>query len=629
MDSFESLEVASLSAAFASGRLRPAAVLRAVFERVRERGKSPIWIELVAPERAFAQLERAELARDAGEQLPLLGIPFAVKDNLDVAGMPTTAACPSFSYVARKDARVVERLTRAGAILVGKTNMDQFATGLVGTRSPYGAGTNAFDARYIAGGSSSGSALAVAHGLVSFALGTDTAGSGRVPAAFNNVVGLKPTRGLVSARGVVPACRTLDCVSVFAGSLVDAFAVLECIAGFDEDDAFSRLSPPACDPARFTPRASLAGLRLGAPPPSEREFFGDDEYAGLYSATLHRLGALGADVVDVGLGPFTEAARLLYDGPWIAERYAALGSFLEGATEGVDPIVRDIILGGSKPSARDAFAGFYRLEELRKEASCALAAVDALVLPTAPTHYRLDEVARDPIGTNKSLGYYTNFVNLLDLAAVATPCGFSERGLPFGVSVIGPAWSEPALASIADLLHRSFEPTVGATGISVSTSGAAREHGVSAAALSTTGHSAPVLLGVVGAHLEGQPLHHELVVRGARFDTSTRTTPDYRLFVLESTIPPKPGLCRSPGLVGPGIEIEVYALDAEGFTSFVSAVPAPLCIGTVELADGTRVKGFLCEPYAMKASKEITELGGWRAYLATLPAVSGPSSGSR
>jgi allophanate hydrolase len=591
-----SLEIETLHAAYAAGTITPHAVLDAAYERIEARGRAPIWIDLVPPERAAAFLRDAETRRSAGATLPLFGIPFAIKDNIDLAGVPTTAGCPAFRYVPEANATAVARLIAAGAVPVGKTNLDQFATGLVGTRSPFGAGTSAFDERYVSGGSSSGSALAVAHGLVSFSLGTDTAGSGRVPAAFNNLVGLKPTRGLVSTRGVVPACRSLDCVSVFAGSASDAAAVLDAMSGFDASDPFSR-----------EPAESSAGAILRVGVADTLEPFAAPGYERLYQASIERLESLGVTVKRVSFEPFLAAARLLYGGPWVAERYAAVGAFIDAHRDDVNPVVRDIVLAARGIPGADVFSATYTLAELRRQAEVTFRDVDALLMPTTDSHPTLAAVAENPVEENARLGRYTNFVNLLDLAGVAVPAGFTEHELPFGITLVGPAFSDRHLLALGDRLHRVIEPTFGATGAPVR-----------ATPLGAEAHAkSEILLAVAGAHLSGQPLNHELTNRGARLLRTTRTAASYRLYALAGTVPPKPGLVRAPDFSGPGIEVEVWALAPAAFGSFVSGVPAPMVIGTTVLADGTSVKGFSCEPYSVAGSAEITDFGGWRAYLAS------------
>ena len=567
MVDLRALGIAGLRAAYGAGCLRPRAVVEALLARDAEVGDAAIWIVPPERQRLLGRAEELErLGPDAREAMPLWGVPFAVKDNIDVAGLPTTAACPAFAYTPGADAPAVRRLLDAGAILVGKTNLDQFATGLVGVRSPYGTPRNPFDARYVPGGSSAGSAVAVAQGLASFALGTDTAGSGRVPAGFCGLVGLKPSRGLLSCEGVVPACRSLDCVSVFAASAADAAAVLAVVRGESAGDPYARAYRPL-------PLPGWRGLRLGIP--EAPEFFGDAGYAKLFSAARTRARYLGARIVPVDFAPFAEAARLLYEGPWVAERYAAVGAFIDEHPEAVHPVTRRIIAPAKEASAADAFRAMYRLEALRRRAARVWERIDALMVPTAPTIPTLADLEADPIGPNTRLGTYTNFVNLLDLAALALPAGRRADGLPFGVTLLAPAMTDDALLDLG------------------------------------TEWEGLVELAVVGAHLEGQPLHHEL--GGAPLLRRTKTAPAYRLYALGGTVPPKPGLVRvAEG--GGEVEVEVYALDAARFGRFVAKVPPPLAIGTLELADGSRIKGFVCEPAALADAEDITRFGGWRAY---------------
>jgi allophanate hydrolase len=579
-------------------------VARAVVERAHARGRAledrNAFIHLCEPADLAAQLEAAITRLRAGENLPLFGVPYAVKDNIDARGLPTTAACPGYAYTAEADAFVVGRLRDAGAILVGKTNMDQFATGLVGTRSPYGACASAFDRGRVSGGSSSGSALAVALGAVSFALGTDTAGSGRVPAAFNNIVGLKPTRGLLSTTGVVPACRSLDCVSVFAGCAPDAGAVLDLLASYDAGDAYARRLDGGA--AR---RRAAGRVRLGVPRPAQREFYGDARAAAMYEAALARLPQQQMDVVEIDFEPFARVARLLYETPFVAERYAAVGGFMESADgEGVDPTVRAIILGAREQRASSLFEAMHQLRLLARQAEATWGRVDALLLPTAPTHPTLADVAAEPIHRNAELGHYTNFVNLLDLCGIAVPAGFREDGLPFGVTLLAPAMSDWALLDLAQRLHRLAGVEVGASGEPLPDASVPRPEP----------DAGTLQLAVCGAHLLGQPLHHQLSDRDAVLVERARTAACYRFYALD-TAPPKPGLVYTPGFEGPGIEVEVWSLTRERFGDFVSEVPAPLSIGKVTLADGREVSGFLCEPRATEGARDITRLGGWRRFV--------------
>jgi len=608
IDSPIDLQIHSLLAAYASGRLAPLDVLRRVHAEARQARDRNIWITLLEWEAVAAQLAEVEARRAAGVALPLYGIPFAIKDNIDLNDVPTTAACPSHATTPRQSAPVVAALMAAGAIALGKTNLDQFATGLVGTRSPYGACASAFDPRYISGGSSSGSALAVACGLVSFALGTDTAGSGRVPAAFNNIVGLKPTPGVLSTRGVLPACRSLDCVSVFAGSVADAAFVFELVQGFDARDPFSRPAPPG-------PVSLPAAFRFGVPDGEQLSFFGDEAAERAYRAAVDRLVSFGGQPIPIDFTPFSQAAALLYQGPWVAERGAAVGEFIAREPAGLDPTVASIIGGAKRYNAVDAFVAQQRLRELRRQVESVWQDIDCLVVPTVPTHYTLAEIAADPVVPNQRLGTFTNFTNLLDLCGLAVPTGFKADRLPYGVTLLAPAFADRALWPLAERLHLSYAPSVGATGQRVLPAVPAPARRPSKAPSPPPRVFQAIRLAVVGAHLQGQPLHHQLVELGARFEGATSTAPRYRLFALAGTVPAKPGLVRqSAG--GGAIEVEVYALDAAAFGHFVAQVAQPLGIGNVELSSGEWVKGFLCEPAATESAADITALGGWRAYLA-------------
>lgn len=530
--------------------------------------------------------------------LPLYGIPFAVKDNIDVAGLPTTAACPAFAYAPERDATVIARLRAAGALVIGKTNLDQFATGLNGTRSPYGAPRSVFSADHVSGGSSSGSAVAVASGLCVFALGTDTAGSGRVPAAFNNLVGVKPTPGLVPNTGVVPACRSVDVVTVFAGSVPDAVAVRRVMDGLDRADPFSRIAAPVGLPPR---------PRLGVLTGSERAFFGNTEVEALYDAAIARAEALGATIVPFDYAPFREAAALLYDGPWVAERLAAVEGFLASNPDDFDPTVRKIIEGARGRTAVETFRGIYRLEELRHAVAPVWQEVDMLLLPTSPTTCTVAEMLADPIARNSQFGRYTNFANLMGYAAIAVPAGFGPSGLPAGVTLVGPGFSDDALASFATAMHHA--------------AGCGMGHDRHAALPMAGAADIPagmIPIAVVGAHLTGMPLNRELTEPGGVLLGEARTAPGYRLYALAGTVPPKPGMVFDPLSDGPGLTVEVWALPAAAFGHFVARIPAPLGIGKVALADGRQVSAFLCESHALAGAEEITRFGGWRAYRASV-----------
>jgi allophanate hydrolase len=569
----------SLRSAYREGSLTPAAVISEAYQRIRERGERPVWIHLIPEEES---IRRAQALGPFEEKLPLYGIPFAIKDNIDLAGVPTTAGCPAYAYAPGQTAPVVARLIAAGAIPLGKTNLDQFATGLVGTRSPYGACSSVFNERYISGGSSSGSAVSVAAGLVSFALGTDTAGSGRVPAAFNGIVGLKPTRGALSTMGVVPACRTLDCVSIFAANCADAALVFQAANAFDAADAYSR-------PTGQRKSWPASGFRFGVPSEEWLRFFGDDKAAAAFQNAVETMQRLGGIRTSIDYRPFHDAAELLYSGPWVAERLAAIKTFVEKYGDAaLHPVTARIIKGASSITATDTFEAMYKLAELRRATEAEWLHMDFMLLPTAPRHYTHAEVEAEPVATNTNLGYYTNFVNLLDLAAVAAPAGMRGDGLPFGVTLIGPAWSEDTLLETAGALHAG---------------GAGRSY-------CPAGY---VPLAVCGAHLTGQPLNHQLVDAGAFLIEACRTSPEYRLYALRGTVPAKPGLAYSPGRGGP-IEVEVWAVPQNTFGTFVAAVPPPLGIGTCTLESGRKVKSFICEPYALTDAHDITDLGSWRVY---------------
>ncbi len=591
MIELETLAISNLLTQYRSGALRPTELVDSIYQRL-DVCDDRVWISLVTPDEARA---RATELESLSPDLPLYGVPFAIKDNIDVAGMPTTAACPPFAYTAIQSAPVVQRLLEAGAVLIGKTNMDQFATGLVGVRTPHGAPRNPFDERYVPGGSSSGSAVAVSIGLVSFALGTDTAGSGRVPAAFCNIVGYKPTRGMLSNRGTVPACRSLDCLSILALTCADVLTVTRLCAAFDAEDPFSRASPR---PDLMLEPAS--SFRFGIPRDDQMQFFGNGETPKLFDRAIQTMEALGGVAVTINYVPFSEAAGMLYGGPWVAERWAALGEFVTAHPEALHPVTRRILEGSKEYSAADVFQSAYELASLRRQAEATWKEIDVLLLPTTGTTYTIAEIEADPIALNTQLGYYTNFVNLLDCCGVAVPHGFTEEGLPFGVSLIAPAWGDGLALGIADRLHRATGVRLGATNAHVPVTGSDPNF---------------VPLAVVGTHLRGQPLNQELQSIGARFARACQTSNQYRLYALEGTTPCKPGLARVPG-GGSAIEVEVWEVPMENFGRFTQSVPPPLAIGNVTLENGESVKGFVCEPVAVMGARDITQFGGWRAFLA-------------
>lgn len=592
--------------------------------------QDPAWI--LRCDASFVQAQIARLSMLDRSSHPLWGVPFAVKDNIDVAGLPTTAACPAFAFTPQRHATVVQRLLDAGAIVVGKTNLDQFATGLVGTRSPYGAVPNTFDAAHVSGGSSSGSASVVARGLVPFALGTDTAGSGRVPAGFNHIVGLKPTPGSVPMQGVLPACRTLDVVSVFALTVADAAQVMALMEGPDGGPVFQHHAPRRAWLGRLG-----RPLRVGVPAMAELDAgLGFDvawqEANARASALASGTASSGdaptpwphVDLVPIDMQPFFKVARLLYEGPWVAERHTVLQGLLAEQPQAIDPVVRGVVSQASRHDASAAFRARYTLETLRQQLAPLWDDIDVLMVPTAPTCPTLEAVATEPVLRNSELGRYTNFVNLLGLAALALPCGMASSGLPFGVTFIAPGGSDAALVDMGRHWERqgvAHGQRLGATG-RLAHSDAGR---TDMAPIPLPASAPTLLLAVVGAHLQGMPLHGQLVERGCRLRARTHTAPRYKLFALPGSVPPKPGLARvaqdngdsmgGMATAGQAIEVEVYEMPLDAVGSFLALIPPPLGLGSVELADGRWVKGFICEPSGLEGATDISHLGGWRAHI--------------
>lgn len=579
------MRIATLQRQYRSGSLTPTDTIAALRKRIAEDASFNIWIEVLSDDALAPYLDA--LTSPAARALPLYGIPFAIKDNIDLTGVPTTAGCPAFAYTPQKSAFAVQRLIDAGAIPIGKTNLDQFATGLVGVRSPYGPCRNALLPEYIAGGSSSGSAVAVARGHVSFALGTDTAGSGRVPAALNGIVGWKPSRGRVSTLGVVPACPSLDCVSTFTQNVEDAATLMPLLSVYDADDPWSL--------RHDKPVGAATVAVVGVPRAHQRVFFGASYPAKLFTDAIAHAERLGVRVVEVDIAPLLEAGTLLYGGPWAGERRLSLQRVLNEWPETVEPVIRDILAPAETMSAMDAFVGMHRLARLRRHADVMLDNVDALLLPTVGGCSTIAEVVADPIALNSRLGHYTTFANLLDLAAMALPAGTNAAGLPFGISVLHRAGSDARLLGFA--LRWCTTPPLPEV-------------------LERAPPSGWLHLAVCGAHMRGLPLNHQLVTRRGEFVSATSTAPTYRFYALPGS-PARPGLVRT-NTGGASVAVEIWRLPETEMGSLLGLIPAPLGLGSVALKDGRSVPGFLCEAAAVANANDITEFGGWRAYVASL-----------
>lgn len=589
------ISIQSLKHTYLSGQQSPREFITCLAESLQaqqEISPDPAWICLASPAQIEAQLSHLETLSPAS--LPLLGVPFAVKDNIDVKGWTTTAACPEFAYIAKHTATVVRKLIQAGAILIGKTNLDQFATGLVGTRSPFGAVPNTFNPDFVSGGSSSGSASVVARGLVCFSLGTDTAGSGRVPAGFNNIVGMKPTPGLVSIEGVLPACKTLDCISIFAATATQASTVLSVM----QSSSIELDTEPQFHPVHKVMAHFPATLRIGIP--LVPEFLGNTEYKKAFNKAITTARNMGAIVRQIDFSPFNRVASLLYNGPWVAERYVTVEDILVSKPDAVDPTVAKVVGLAKQFSAADAFKALYELKELETVTKAIWNECDVLLVPTAPTHPTLKDVEENPIQRNSELGTYTNFVNLLEMSAIAMPAGLTESNMPFGVTFIAPGGYDQALLALGEQWQALHTLAPGAP------------------QSRTLGSNNPILrIAVVGAHLQGMPLHQQLLDRHCRLVKSTHTSASYQLFALANTTPPKPGLVRTQSN-GQRIELEIYDMPAHYVGSFLELIPAPLGLGSIELEDGSWVKGFICEPWAIHEAEDISHFGGWRAYIKSL-----------
>ena len=591
------LRLGALKAAYADGSLTPRQLILALRDQASALNPEfNLFIHLLSVEELEPYL--AALDGKTHAELPLFGVPFAIKDNIDLAGIPTTAACPAFAYAPEQSATIVSQLIALGAIPLGKTNLDQFATGLNGTRSPYGECRNSVHPDYPSGGSSAGSALAVALGVASFAHGTDTAGSGRVPAALNNLVGLKASKGLISTAGVVPACRSLDCVTYFTATAAEASQLLALTAKLDARDEYSRANPLWNDASAFgKPRP---GFRFGVP--AQLEFLGCSESPALFANTIEQLKALGGEAVEIDFAPFLEAARLLYAGPWVAERYSVAGALIEQQPEAVLPVIKAVLEKAPAVSGVDTFRAQYRLQALKARCDQIMANLDCVLTPAYPRPVTLAELHAEPVQRNSDLGYYTNFMNMLDYAAVAVPAGFMANGLPWGVTLFGRTFTDQYLLSLADALQRQSQLTL------------CGEHTVNHATPATVARNDMARVVVCGAHLDGLPLNWQLKQRGGRLIETTQSSPDYQLYALAGGPPFRPGMVRVAE-AGVSIAVEVWELPSAELGSFLTGIPAPLGLGKVQLADGRWESGFICEAYGLQGAENISHFGGWRAYM--------------
>ncbi len=590
------LRLDTLRNAYEAGTTTPRQLILQLHATAAElNGEFNAFIHLLSVEELEPYLTALE--NKTPDKLPLYGIPFAIKDNIDLAGIPTTAACPAFAYTPETSATIVEQLIALGAIPLGKTNLDQFATGLNGTRSPYGECRNSVHPDYPSGGSSAGSSLAVALGLCTFALGTDTAGSGRVPAALNNLVGLKASKGLISTAGVVPACRTLDCVTFFTATAAEASQLLALTARLDPHDEYSRANPLWNDGTAF---GQVKPFRFGVP--KQLEFLGCPESPALFAATIEQLKAIGGEPVEVDFSPFLEAARLLYEGPWVAERYSVAGALIEQQPDAVLPVIKAVLEKAPGTTAVQLFEAQYRLQQLKAICDRIMAEVDCVLTPAYPRPVTLTELHAEPVKRNSDLGYYTNFMNMLDYAAVAAPAGVMGNGLPWGVTLFGRVFTDQYLLSLADALQRR-------TGTSL-----VGGQAITSPAPPNPARNDLVRVVVCGAHLDGLPLNWQLRQRGGRLLEATRSAAHYRLYALAGGPPFRPGMVRVAD-EGVAIEVEIWEIPSSELGSFLTGIPAPLGLGKVQLAEGSWETGFICEPYGLEGAADISEFGGWRAYI--------------
>lgn len=591
------MTIPDLHDAYARG-VTAADIVAQVFARIAKVNDPGIFLAMPTEAQAIAE---ANTLGAFDPTKPLWGVPFVVKDNIDVAGYETTAACPAYAYTPSEDAFVVAQLRAAGAIFIGKTNLDQFATGLVGVRTPYGAPLNSVDPEIVPGGSSGGSGVAVGHGIVTLSLGTDTAGSGRVPAALNNIVGLKPTLGALSATGVVPACRSIETISIFGMTVSDAYAAYQVCCAYDPQDAFARPINAPDLVTRPTPPT------IGIPSPDSIKFLGDDVQKASFQDAVDLLRASGAEILEIDFTPLYDVAHMLYEGAWVAERYTVIEELLKSDPDAILPVTRLIIGKAEQLSAADAFRGIYRLKELARAAESSLAGVDMLCVPTIPTFHTVAELEADPVTPNSNFGTYTNFVNLLDMCAIAVPTPARVDGRPGSVTLLAKAGQDAEIAELALTLEAAGTRNLGAT-----------DWPFVAPAPSATPEVEGFKIAVCGAHLSGLPLNHQLTERGGTFVKETTTSDAYSFYALAGGPPARPGLTR--GLPGSGAEIalEIWSLPIEHVGSFLAGIPAPLGIGTIDLSDGTAVQGFLCESVETQDAIDITKMKSWKTYLSSL-----------
>ena len=588
------LTIENLKNAYKNG-LSPEEVINEIFNRIKIINDPNIFINLSNLDSLHAE------AKNLGyfnPNMPLWGIPFAVKDNIDVNKIVTTAGCHEFSYIPKDDAFTVNLLKKSGALMIGKTNLDQFATGLVGVRSPYGAPLNAVDQLIVPGGSSSGSAVSVGHGIVSFSLGTDTAGSGRVPAALNNIVGLKPSLGSLSSSGVVPACRTIDTVSVFAMTVEDAYNVFTILNEYDEKDSYSKSFK------KLPLSLPQHPIKIGIPDKSSIRFFNDNFQSESFDRNINKLKLNDFEITPINFEPFYEIAQLLYEGSWVAERYTVIEDLLKKNSKAIHNVTRQIIKKAENFSAADTFEDYYKLSELKRKVKPILSSVDMLCVPSIPTFYSVNDLINDPFTPNSNLGTYTNFVNLLDMCGITVPTDPRIDGRPGSITFLAMSGEDNLVASTAILFEKNCKRYLGGTKFELENPNDLKEY-----------HNSSIDIAVCGAHMEGLTLNWQLRDLGAHFVKKSKTSSHYKLFALTNLNPIRPGLLRSFSQDGNTINLEIWRIPKKNFGKFIEYVQAPLSIGSVELEDGKWIKGFLCENSGTINAKNISNIGDWREYI--------------